>query len=171
MIRKCSENDFKTMFEIINNAAQKYKGIIPKDCWNEPYMTFKELRNEIENGITFWGLEYENQLIGVMGIQDKGDVVLIRHAYVWTQVQKMGTGTRLLHHLERMTNEPILIGTWASASWAISFYEKNRYTLVSEDVKNQLLRKYWSISERQIETSVVLASQKWCNAHSGCCGL
>ena len=120
-----------------------------------------ELRDEIKDGIVFWGLEHENQLAGVMGIQDKGDVVLIRHAYVRTHAQKLGTGTRLLHHLESMTKKPILIGTWASASWAILFYEKNGYTLVTEDEKNLLLRRYWSISDRQVETSVVLANQTW----------
>jgi len=168
MIRKCSKNESNTIFEIINNAAQKYNGVIPDDCWNELYMSFEELENEIKDGIVFWGLEHENQLAGVMGIQDKGDVVLIRHAYVLTQVQKMGTGTMLLHHLEGMTKKPILIGTWASASWAISFYEKNGYTLVTEEEKNQLLRKYWSISERQVETSVVLANQTWCKAQQQC---
>jgi len=164
MIRECSEYDFNTIFEIINDAAKKYKGVIPEDRWNDPYMPFEELRNEIEDGIVFWGLEHENQLIGVMGIQDKGEVTLIRHAYVWTRAQKLGIGTRLLHHLESMTKEPILIGTWATASWAISFYEKNGYTLVSEEERNQLLRKYWSIPEQQVETSVVLANQTWYKA-------
>jgi len=120
-------------------------------------MPFEELRNEIENGVVFWGLEHENQLIGVMGIQDKREVTLIRHAYVLTHVQKLGTGTRLLNHLEGMAKGPILIGTWASASWAISFYEKNGYTLLSKKEMNQLLKKYWSISDRQVDTSVVLA--------------
>ncbi len=164
MIRRCSESDFNMIFEIINDAAQKYKGVIPEDRWNDPYMPFEELRNEIEDGIIFWAMEHENRLIGVMGIQDKGEVMLIRHAYVRTQAQKLGIGTKLLHHLESMTKEPILIGTWAIASWAISFYEKNGYTLVSEEEKNQLLRKYWSISERQVETSIVLANQTWYKA-------
>ncbi|MGD8948088.1 MAG: GNAT family N-acetyltransferase [Desulfobacterales bacterium] len=159
MIRECTETDFNTIFEIINDAAQAYKGVIPQDRWNEPYMSLKELKAEIEDGVVFWGLERDGQLLGVMGIQDKGDVTLIRHAYVWIRAQKLGIGTKLLQHLQSMTQKPILIGTWAAASWAISFYERNGYTVVSEDEKNRLLRKYWSIPERQVETSVVLAKQ------------
>ena len=165
MIRECTESDFNRIFEIINDAAQAYKGVIPEDRWHEPYMPFEELRKEIENGVVFWGLEHDGQLLGVMGIQDKGEVTLIRHAYVWTRAQKQGIGTKLLHYLESLTGKPILIGTWAAASWAISFYEKNGYTLVSEEEKNILLRKYWSIPERQLETSVVLANQTWNKAH------
>ena len=159
MIRMCTETDFNTIFEIINDAAQAYKGIIPEDRWNEPYMPFKELRNEIEDGVVFWGLEDDGQLVGVMGIQDKDEVTLIRHAYVLSRSQKLGIGTKLLQHLEGMTEKPILIGTWADAAWAISFYEKNGYRLVSDEEKNRLLRKYWSIPERQVMTSVVLAKQ------------
>jgi N-acetylglutamate synthase-like GNAT family acetyltransferase len=165
MIRECTESDFNRIFEIINDAAQAYKGIIPNDRWHDPYMPFEELRKEIENGVVFWGLEHDGQLLGIMGIQDKGEVTLIRHAYVRTQAQKLGIGTKLLHYLESLTEKPILIGTWAAASWAISFYEKNGYTLVSEEEKNFLLRKYWSIPERQVETSVVLANQTWNKAH------
>jgi GNAT superfamily N-acetyltransferase len=124
-------------------------------------MSFEELRKEIENRVVFWGLERDGKLLGVMGIQDKGEVTLIRHAYVWTRAQKLGVGTKLLQHLESLTEKPIRIGTWAAASWAISFYEKNGYTLVSEEEKNFLLKKYWSIPERQVETSVVLANQTW----------
>ncbi|MBT8333624.1 MAG: GNAT family N-acetyltransferase [Deltaproteobacteria bacterium] len=161
MIRKFKESDFNMIFEIINDAAQAYKGIIPKDRWHEPYMPFEELMKEIENGVVFWCLEDDGQLLGVMGIQDKGEVTLIRHAYVWTRAQKLGIGTKLLQYLESLTEKPILIGTWATALWAISFYEKNGYTLVSEEEKNCLLRKYWSIPERQVETSVVLENQTW----------
>jgi len=161
MIRKCTELDFNRIFEIINDAAQAYKGVIPEDRWHEPYMSFEELRKEIENGIVFWGLEHDGQLVGIMGIQDKGEVTLIRHAYVLTRAQKQGIGTKLLRYLEGLTEKPILIGTWAAASWAISFYQKNGYTLVSEEEKNRLLRKYWSIPERQVETSVVLANKTW----------
>jgi N-acetylglutamate synthase-like GNAT family acetyltransferase len=161
MIRECTESDFTAMFKIINDAAQAYKGVIPDDCWNDPYMSLEELRNEIEDGVVFWGLEQDEQLLGVMGTQDKGDLTLIRHAYIRTQDQKSGIGTRLLQHLENITEKPILIGTWAAASWAISFYEKNGYTAVSEKDKNHLLKKYWSIPERQIETSVVLANHRW----------
>ena len=159
MIRECKESDFNRIFEIINDAAQAYKGVIPADRWHEPYMPFEELMKEIENGVVFWGLVHDGQLLGVMGIQDKGDVTLIRHAYVWTRAQKLGIGTKLLHYLESLTVKPILIGTWKAASWAISFYEKNGYTLVSEEEKNYLLKKYWSIPERQVETSVVLSNR------------
>jgi N-acetylglutamate synthase-like GNAT family acetyltransferase len=163
MIRECTESDFNTIFEIINDAAQAYKGVVPKDCWHEPYMPLEELRKEMESGVVFWGQEHDGQLLGVMGIQDRGEVTLIRHAYVWTQAQKLGIGTKLLQYLESLTDKPILIGTWAAASWAISFYEKNGYTLVSEEEKNRLLKKYWSIPERQVVTSVVLANQTWSN--------
>jgi N-acetylglutamate synthase-like GNAT family acetyltransferase len=165
MIRVCTESDFKRIFEIVNDAALAYKGIIPEDRWHEPYMPFDELRKEIEKGVVFWGLEHDGQLLGVMGIQDKGEVTLIRHAYVSTRAQKLGIGTQLLKYLEGLTEKPVLIGTWAAASWAISFYEKNGYVLVSEKEKNFLLRKYWSIPERQVETSVVLAKRKWERAH------
>jgi len=149
------------IFEIINDGAQAYKGIIPVDRWHEPYMPFEELRKEIEAGIVFWGLEYEGELQGVMGIQDKGEVTLIRHAYVRTRSQNRGIGKKLLQHLEKITEKPILIGTWAAASWAISFYQNNGYTLVLGEEKDHLLRKYWSIPERQVETSVVLANETW----------
>ncbi len=161
MIRKCTESDFDRIFEIINNAARAYKGVIPEDRWHEPYMPFEDLGREIEDGVVFWGMEQDGQLLGVMGIQDKGEVTLIRHAYVRARAQKQGIGTRLLRHLEGLTEKPILIGTWAAASWAIAFYERNRYALVSEEEKNFLLKKYWSIPERQIETSVVLANRSW----------
>lgn len=161
MIRICTKSDFKRIFEIINDAASAYKGIIPEDRWHEPYMPFDELRKEIDNGVIFWGLENDGQLIGVMGIQDKGEVTLIRHAYVSSRAQNLGIGTKLLKHLEYLTEKPVLIGTWAAASWAISFYEKNGYVQVPEKEKNCVLRKYWSIPERQVETSVVLAKETW----------
>jgi N-acetylglutamate synthase-like GNAT family acetyltransferase len=166
MIRKCKESDLNTIFEIVNDAAQAYKGVIPQDRWHEPYMSLAELRTQIEDGIVFWGLERDGQLLGVMGIQDKGDVTLIRHAYVLTRAQKRGIGEKLLQHLQNMTEKPILIGTWAAASWAVSFYQKNGYTLVSEQEKNRLLNKYWSIPERQVETSVVLANLTWFQVQS-----
>ena len=156
MIRECTETDFKRIFEIINDAAHAYKGIIPEDRWHEPYMPFDELMKEIEDGVFFWGLELDGHLLGVMGIQDKGEVTLIRHAYVSARAQKLGIGTK---YLESLTEKDVLIGTWATASWAISFYQKNGYVLVSEKEKNRLLRKYWSIPERQVETSVVLAKE------------
>ena len=149
------------MFEIINDAAIAYKGIIPGDRWHEPYMPLEEVRQEIEAGVIFWGFEKAGDLLGVMGIQDKGDVALIRHAYVRTRSRKQGIGENLLLHLEGLTEKPILVGTWQAATWAISFYQKNGYRLVSETEKSRLLQKYWSIPERQIETSVVLVNQAW----------
>jgi GNAT superfamily N-acetyltransferase len=159
MIRMCTETDFHRIFEIIDDAAKVYKGIIPEDRWNDPYMHLQELKKEIEDRVVFWGVEKGGQLLGVMGIQEKDDVTLIRHAYVLTRSQKLGIGTKLLQHLERMTEKPILIGTWAAAEWAISFYQKNGYILVSDKEKNRLLRTYWSIPERQVMTSVVLAKE------------
>ena len=161
MIRRCKDSDFKTISEVINDAAEAYRGVIPGDRWKEPYMPFDELRKEIEDGIVFWGQEEGGELAGVRGIQDKSEVMLIRHAYVRTGAQKLGIGRNLLQHLENMTDKPILIGTWAAATWAISFYEKNGYARVSAEEKNFLLRKFWSIPERQVETSVVLANQAW----------
>jgi N-acetylglutamate synthase-like GNAT family acetyltransferase len=161
MIRKCTEADFEEIFAIINDAAQAYKGVIPADRWHEPYMPREELKREIEDGIFFWGFEDEGVLIGVMGIQDRGDAALIRHAYVRTNKRNHGIGTSLLRFFESGTEKPILIGTWANATWAISFYQKNGYRILPEAEKNRLLRKYWTIPERQVETSVVLASAKW----------
>jgi N-acetylglutamate synthase-like GNAT family acetyltransferase len=160
MIRKCTESDFETVFEIINDAAEAYQGVIPSDRWHEPYMPSEDLHREIEDDVIFWGLEQEDRLLGVMGIQDRGDVTLIRHAYVRTRFQKQGIGSELLVYLESLTEKPILVGTWKDALWAVSFYERNGYTLVSDQEKDRLLRRYWSISERQVETSVVLAKQK-----------
>ena len=153
------------VFEIINDGAQAYKGSIPDDRWHEPYMPMEELKEEMEKGVLFWGLERDGQLLGVMGLQDRGDVGLIRHAYVRTRAQGMGVGTRLLQHLENSSELPILVGTWAAASWAISFYERNGYTRVPEEEKNRLLRTYWTIPERQVETSVVLANEIWRKAN------
>lgn len=166
MIRKCGDADFEAIFEIINDAAAAYKGVIPADCWHEPYMPREELKQGSEAGIVFWGYEEEARLIAVMGIQDKGDVTLIRHAYVQTNKRKQGAGTRLLRFLESMTEKPVLVGTWAAATWAIAFYEKNGYRLLPQAEKNRLLRKYWTVPERQIETSVVLANAKWTNPTS-----
>ena len=159
MIRKCDESDIAAIFEIINDAAAAYKGVIPDDRWHEPYMPDEEIREAIEDGVVFWGYEHEGRLAGVMGIQDKKDVVLIRHAYVNTRLRRLGIGAKLLRHLEGLTDKPILVGTWKAAAWAISFYHQNGYELVSDEDKNRLLRKYWSIPERQVETSVVLAKR------------
>ena len=161
MIRGCDERDFERIWSIINDGAQAYKGIIPADRWSEPYMSKEKLRHEIEDGIVFWGYEEEGVLLGVMGIQPVQDVTLIRHAYVRTGNQKKGIGAQLLAHLREMATRPVLIGTWADAVWAIRFYEKNGFEMVSTEEKERLLRKYWSIPDRQIETSVVLADSTW----------
>lgn len=170
MIRQCTDDDQTAMLAIINDAAQAYKGVIPADRWHEPYMPLDELRHEIADGVVFWGYEADGELIGVMGIQDRGDVVLIRHAYVRTTLRNRGIGTQLLRHLEPMTDKPILIGTWTDASWAVRFYEKNGYRLLSRAEINRLLRKYWKIPERQVETSVVLANRRWTDGEEGTAG-
>lgn len=157
MIYQCGRTDFDKIWSVINDSAQAYKGVIPADCWNEPYMSEDYLRHELDSGVAFWGYEEDGELVGVMGIQHVQDVTLIRHAYVLTVKRNKGIGGKLLSHLREMTDRPILIGTWANASWAISFYEKNGFHLVSTGEKNRLLAKYWTISDRQIETSVVLA--------------
>jgi GNAT superfamily N-acetyltransferase len=159
MIRRCTNPDFAEMYAIINDAAQAYKGIIPGDRWREPYMAMDELEAEVLDGVEFWGLEENGKLMGVMGIQDKESVALIRHAYVRTEHRNRGVGTQLLRHLESLTAQPILVGTWAAAAWAIRFYERNGYLLLSRHDTDRLLRQYWSIPERQIATSVVLASR------------
>lgn len=161
MIRRCEDKDFDLIYQIINDAAGRYKGVIPKDRWKQPYMSKDELRREIDKGIVFWGYKKASQLVGVMGIQPVKDVTLIRHAYVCTAYQNKGIGTKLLAYLQEQTNRPILMGTWKQASWAISFYQKHGFRLVSPKEKDRLLKKYWSIPQRQIETSVVLADQKW----------
>ena len=160
-IRKSTQADLAAMFAIINDAAQRYRGVIPADRWHEPYMPRDELESEIAHGVVFWVAEEEGRVLGVMGIQDKGDVALVRHAYVASGLQRKGVGTTLLHHVEALTDKPVLIGTWAAASWAIDFYRRNGFTVVSESEKDRLLRKYWSIPPRQIETSVVLADRRW----------
>lgn len=161
MIRRCTEQDFDAIFAIVNDGAQAYKGIIPADRWHEPYMPKQELRQQIEDGVIFWGVEEAGELMGVMGIQPVQDVSLIRHAYVRTASQRRGVGKLLLDHLLRLTADPVLIGTWADATWAIRFYEKNGFAKVSHEEKERLLRTYWVIPERQVETSVVLADAKW----------
>lgn len=161
MIRRCEDRDYDAILAIINAAAQAYGGVIPEDRWKEPYMPRAELIEEIQSGIVFWGYREDGELIGVMGIQDVADVTLIRHAYVRPESQQQGVGGRLLSHLRRRTDRPILIGTWADAAWAIRFYQKHGFRLVSPVEKGRLLRTYWSIPERQVDTSVVLADDRW----------
>ena len=155
------------MLAIVNDAAQAYRGVIPADRWREPYMSLDELRHEIAGGVEFWVAEDEGRLLGVMGIQDKGDVALVRHAYVATQQQRSGVGATLLRHVQGLAGKPLLLGTWADASWAIAFYRRNGFTVVSPADKDRLLRTYWSIPARQIETSVVLADRRWLDAQHG----
>ncbi len=161
MIRICTDRDFDSILEIINDAASAYKGIIPPDRWHEPYMPSTELRNEINDGVVFYGSEEEGVLVGVIGSQDRGEVSLIRHAYVRTSRRKCGIGTRLLEFLESTTHKPLLVGTWAAATWAIAFYQGKGYRLLPPDEKDRLLRKYWTIPPRQVDTSVVLAGPGW----------
>jgi GNAT superfamily N-acetyltransferase len=157
MIRPCVASDFGAIRGIINDAAQAYRGVIPEDRWHEPYMSEGELRHEMQAGVGFWGWEEGGELLGVMGIQDVLDVTLIRHAYVRTSAQGGGIGGRLLAHLLSLTDRPVLVGTWRTAEWAVRFYERHGFRLVTEEEKTRLLRRYWSIPDRQVETSVVLA--------------
>lgn len=161
MIRLCDPGEFETIRAIIEDAARKYKGVIPADCWNEPYMSADELRHEIAAGVVFWCYEDSGEIAGVMGIQDVQDVTLIRHAYVRSGRQRQGIGEKLLEWLCARTSKPVLLGTWAAATWAIGFYEKHGFRRVPEDEKDTLLRKYWTVGPRQIETSVVLADANW----------
>lgn len=157
MIRRCREDERDAILEIVNAAAEAYRGIIPADRWHEPYMPAAELDREIAAGVEFWGYEADGELIGVMGIQPLEDVDLIRHAYVKPGSQRGGIGGTLLDHLMRMATKPVLVGTWATAGWAIDFYRRHGFVQVSPEEKTRLLRTYWSIPERQVETSVVLA--------------
>jgi N-acetylglutamate synthase-like GNAT family acetyltransferase len=161
MIRKCEKNDFSVICEIINDASMAYKGVIPDDRWHEPYMPAVELKRQIDDGVEFWGYTENDKLIGVMGIQFKGEVTLIRHAYVSTSERGKGIGGQLLTHLNAIATTPILIGTWADAKWAISFYLKNGFRLLERREIDILLPRYWTIPARQVETSVVLASVNW----------
>jgi len=145
------------MLKVINDAAQAYKGIIPDDRWKEPHMSAEELKEKIEAGVQFFGWAEGGHLLGVTGIQAIKDTTLIRHAYVLSGYQRIGIGTRLLKHLLGLAETPeILVGTWTDATWAIRFYEKHGFRLVSSREKDHLLHTYWNIPERQIETSVVL---------------
>jgi GNAT superfamily N-acetyltransferase len=161
LIRPCNDGEFETMYVIINDAAQAYRGIIPADRWQEPYMSKDELRHEINEGVVFWGYEGKGRLLGVMGIQDVQDVTLMRHAYVRTEIRNQGIGGKLISALRKQTTCPVLVGTWAAAVWAVRFYENHGFRMVTPEEKNRLLRKYWSIPERQVETSVVLADRRW----------
>lgn len=156
MIRMCDDGDVPLIEAIINEAAQAYKGAIPADCWHEPYMPGSELQAEIAAGVQFWGWEDLDSLVGVMGIQKVQDATLIRHAYVLCAQQSRGIGGKLLEALIHQANGQLLVGTWAAAEWAIRFYQRHGFRLVSAQEKDRFLSKYWRIPKRQQETSVVL---------------
>jgi mannose-6-phosphate isomerase-like protein (cupin superfamily)/GNAT superfamily N-acetyltransferase len=177
-IRKCTPADEPLMADIVNDAAVAYKGVIPADRCPTPYMPLDELRGEIAAGVEFWGAEVAGELVGVMGIQDVansvpaekggiGDVTLIRHAYVRTAHRGQGVGGALLEHLMGLARRPVLMGTWADAVWAVSFYRKHGFALTARPETNRLLHAYWDIPERQVETSVVLADQAALNLIRG----
>jgi GNAT superfamily N-acetyltransferase len=153
MIRKCQPGDGKRIYFIINEAAKAYEDIIPADCYHQPYMSMDELEQEIKR-VTFFGWEVSGDLVGVMGFEPIKDVSLIRHAYVLPQWQKQGIGGKLLDHLEALTTSRLLVGTWADTYWAIDFYKEHGFVLMPD--KDELLRAYWDIPRRQIETSVVM---------------
>ena len=161
MIRVCIDDDFEAIFQIINDAAEAYRGIIPVDRWHEPYMPREELRAEVSAGVAFLGYEKDGELAGVMGTQNVQDVTLIRHSYVRTAQRGQGIGGELLDRIMDQAAKPVLIGTWADAVWAVRFYENHGFKVVSTQEKETLLRKYWNVPDRQIETSVVLADQRW----------
>ena len=156
-IRPCRDDERPAILAIVNPAAEAYRGVIPADRWHEPYMPAEELDSEIEAGVAFWGYEDAGELLGIMGIQPVRDVHLIRHAYVAPEAQRRGVGGALLEHLLESTEGPILVGTWGAATWAIDFYRRHGFEQVTPRRKDELLREYWEIPERQVETSVVLA--------------
>jgi GNAT superfamily N-acetyltransferase len=156
-IRACHDDERAAILEIVNAAAEAYRGVIPADCWHEPYMPSSELESEIAAGVRFWGYEADGALLGVMGIQPVRDVDLIRHAYVFPGNQRRGVGGALLQHLRGLSTRRMLVGTWAAAEWAVAFYQRHGFALTSPERKTALLKTYWTVPERQIETSVVLA--------------
>jgi GNAT superfamily N-acetyltransferase len=156
-IRPCRDDEREAILAIVNSAAEAYRGVIPADRWHEPYMSAEELAGEIDAGVEFWGYEEEGELVGVIGIQPLSDVDLIRHAYVAPGSQRKGVGGALLEHVASAATRRILVGTWAAADWAIGFYRRHGFELLSRERATELLRTYWTIPDRQIETSVVLA--------------
>ena len=156
-IRPCRDDERAAILAIVNAAAEAYRGVIPADRWHEPYMSASELEREIAAGVEFWGCEADGELVGIMGIQSVGDVDLIRHAYVSPGSQRSGIGSALLEHLTSSAERPMLVGTWAAADWAIRFYHGHGFQPVSRERSSELLKAYWTIPDRQIETSVVLA--------------
>jgi GNAT superfamily N-acetyltransferase len=157
-IRRCRADERAAILDIVNSAAEAYRGVIPADRWHDPYMDLDELDEEIAAGVEFWGCEAGGILIGVMGMQPVRDVDLIRHAYVRPGTQRRGVGGALLLHLRGLTARRMLVGTWAAADWAVRFYLRNGFELVSPERKTVLLKTYWTIPDRQVQTSVVLAN-------------
>lgn len=170
MIAPCHPSETQRICEIVNESAQAYKGVIASDRWHEPYMPLAELQAEIAKGVRFYGWYEAGSLAAVMGIQDVKDVTLIRHAYVLTAHRQKGLGGRLLAALRGLTQRPVLIGTWKAATWAVDFYRKHGFELVTTEEKERLLREYWTVPKRQIEESVVLADERWRGARSGAGG-
>jgi GNAT superfamily N-acetyltransferase len=163
-IRRCGPEDRDAILRIVNAAAEAYRGVIPADRWREPYMPAEELDAEIAAEVAFWGYEAEGVLVGVMGIQEVDDVDLIRHAYVLPERQGSGVGGVLIERLRPLSRERMLVGTWAAAEWAVRFYARHGFALVAREKTAALLRRYWTIPERQIETSVVLANPPYPDA-------
>ena len=161
MIRRCEPGDFAAVLAVINDGAAAYQGKTPADCWTLPYMPAAELEAELAAGVVFWACTQGEEITAVMGLQDVADVTLIRHAYTRTAHQHRGLGSALLEHLRGRTQRPILIGTWRAATWAVRFYERHGFRLVSEAEKRVLLQRYWTVPERQIQESVVLADDRW----------
>ncbi len=157
-IRVCGVDEAGPILVIVNAAAEAYRGVIPDDCFHEPYMSLPELRSELAAGVSMHGFYADGALAGVMGIQPVGDVLLIRHAYVAPGRQKLGVGSRLLQHLTDRTTRRVLVGTWQAATWAVSFYERHGFAQVPAE-KDALLRAYWTVSARQVAASVVLVSR------------
>ncbi len=157
-IRRCRPDETPTILAIVNAAAEAYRGVIPEDCWHDPYMSRAQLEREIAAGVAFWGYEVDGELLGVMGIQPVRDVDLIRHAYVLPASQGHGVGSKLIAHLRGLTTRRMLVGTWAAAESAVRFYQRHGFELVSRERTASLLKQYWTIPDRQIETSVVLAN-------------
>jgi GNAT superfamily N-acetyltransferase len=158
-IRPCQPDERDALLAIVNAAAEAYRGVIPGDRWHDPYMPAEELDAEVAAGVEFWGYEDDGRLLGVMGIQAVRDVDLIRHAYVVPEAQGRGVGGALLEHLLARATRRILVGTWAAAEWAIRFYERHGFARVTPAEKDALLSEYWTIPDRQIETSVVLVKE------------
>jgi GNAT superfamily N-acetyltransferase len=158
VIRECGYEDREAILRIINLAADAYRGVIPADRWQEPYMPSRKLEDEINTGVRFWGFDSDGVLVGVMGIQSVRDLDLIRHAYVLPTHQRLGIGAALLRHIRSLSTRTMLVGTWAAADWAIRFYERHGFELTPAERTAPLLRTYWNIPDRQIETSVVLAT-------------